>query len=150
MTVTKHNDCEQYELYNGGNTRLKILTELYHEYHAQGDTQKADSYRYQQVKFIAFTDDLDVLIKHMAENEERINMTFIDKARAIFQIRELYLQQNHCDKVSNRQLTEYIGQLGWSSVKHQAMTDLSFAFAQLEHVIIFFIFMLILQGILKI
>lgn len=135
LTVTKYADSEHYELYNGGNTRLKILTELYHEYDTQGDTQQANHYRYQQVNYVAFTNELDVLVKHMVENEERINMTFIDKARAIFQIKALYLAQNDTDKISNRQLTELITQLGWSSVKHQAMTELSFAFEKLDHVI---------------
>lgn len=135
LTVTKYADSEHYELYNGGNTRLKILTELYHEYDAQGDTPHANQYRYQQVNYVAFTNELDVLVKHMVENEERINMTFIDKARAIFQIKALYLAQNDTDKISNRQLTELITQLGWSSVKHQAMTELTFAFEKLDYVI---------------
>lgn len=135
LTVTKYPNNDKYELYNGGNTRLKILTELYQEYQQQGELDKANRYRYQSVKFVDFTDELDVLVKHMAENEERINMTFIDKARAIFQIKELYLQQHSNDDISNRQLADLISQLGWSSVKHQVMTELSFAFEKLDLVI---------------
>lgn len=135
LTVTKYPDSEQYELYNGGNTRLTILTELYHEYQENGDSETANRYRYQQVIYTAFTDELDVLVKHMVENEERINMTFIDKARAIFQIKALYLQQSQQDSISNRQLTEYITQLGWSGVRHQAMADMHFAFEKLDSVL---------------
>ncbi|MBR0573819.1 MULTISPECIES: ParB family protein [Pasteurellaceae] len=135
LTVTKYPNSNKYELYNGGNTRLKILIELYQEYQQKGELGKANTYRYQSVKFVEFTDELDVLVKHMAENEERINMTFIDKARAIFQIKELYLQQHNNEDISNRQLADFISQLGWSSVKHQVMTELSFAFEKLDLVI---------------
>ncbi|MGY0400154.1 MAG: hypothetical protein ACWIPH_09565, partial [Ostreibacterium sp.] len=66
--------------------RLKILTELTHEYNEDGDSNKANLIRFQQVIYQPYTNDLDVLVKHMAENEERINMTFIDKARAVFHL----------------------------------------------------------------
>ncbi len=136
LTVTKHHvDDEQYELYNGGNTRLRALTELYEEYTAEGNTEKANECRYQQVIYIPYTDDLDVLIKHMAENEERINMTFIDKARAVFQIRDMYLAQNDEDDISNNKLVKYIHSLGWTSVNQRAMTELTFAFEKLDGII---------------
>lgn len=135
LTITQFPQSEHYELCNGGNTRLKILNELYHEYQAQGDIAKADSFRYQDVKYAEFTNVLDILVKHMAENEERISMSFIDKARAVFQIKELCKEENNNQDLSNRQLAEYINQLGWTGVKHQAMTELCFAFEKLDCVI---------------
>lgn len=135
LQVTKWPECEQYELYNGGNTRRQILIELYHEFTENGELEKAQSIRYQQVIFTHYTDDLDILVKHMAENEERISMTFIDKARAVFKIKDIYLKQHSEEDISHRKLSGIISELGWSGVKQQAMTELSFAFEKLDDVI---------------
>ena len=79
LTVTRVPDQEQYSLYNGGNTRLSILKELYQEYKAEGNNEAAEKLRTQYCRFVPYTNDIDVLVKHMAENEEHSEMTFIDK-----------------------------------------------------------------------
>ncbi len=135
LTITKQPDAEKYELYSGGNTRLTILKELYDEYMAEDDTDKANEIRYQQCLYVPYTNDLDVLVKHMAENEERSNMTFIDKARAVFHIKSMYMQQENLENISNNKLVEYIHSLGWNSVYQQSMTELTFAFDKLDNAI---------------
>ena len=135
LTVTKVPEQEHFSLYNGGNTRLSILKELYQEYLAAGEDDKAEAIRMQQCRYVPYTDDLDVLVKHMAENEERSEMTYIDKARAVFQIRELYLKQNGEETVTARELSDFINSLGWTRVNHRIFTDLYFALDSLETVI---------------
>lgn len=135
LTITRVPGQERYSLYNGGNTRLSILKELYEEFTAKGDTHKADSLRFQTCRYVPWTDDLDSLVKQMAENEERSPMTFIDKARAVERIRQLYLHQFDVNEVSNRQLVKYIHGLGWNSINHPSMTELNFAFNELDAVI---------------
>ena len=135
LTVTKVPGQDHFSLYNGGNTRLSILKELYQEYLAAGEGDKAEAIRMQQCRYVPYTDDIDVLVRHMAENEERSNMTFIDKACAIFQIRELYLKQHGEESISNNKLVKFIHSLGWTSVNQQVMTELNFAFDQLQTVI---------------
>lgn len=135
LTITRVPGQERYSLYNGGNTRLSILKELYEEFTAEGETQKADALRYQTCRYVPWTDDLDSLVKQMAENEERSPMTFIDKARAVERIRQLYLHQFNVEEVSNRQLVKYIHGLGWNSVNQPSMTELKFAFQELDAVI---------------
>ena len=137
LTVTKVPGQEHFSLYNGGNTRLSILKELYQEYLAAGEDNKAEAIRFQQCRYVPYTDDIDVLVRHMAENEERSNMTFIDKARAVFQIRELYRNKHSVETVSSRELVEFIHSLGWTRVNQQVMTELNFAFDQLQTVIPF-------------
>ena len=132
LTVTKVPGQDYFSLYNGGNTRLSILKELYQEYLAAGEDDKAEAIRMQQCRYVPYTDDIDVLVRHMAENEERSNMTFLDKARAVFQIRELYLKQSGEETVSNNKLVKFIHSLGWTSVNQPIMTDLNFAFEQLQ------------------
>lgn len=132
LTVTKVPGQNHYSLYNGGNTRLSILKELYQEYLAAGEDDKAEAIRMQQCRYVPYTDDIDVLVRHMAENEERSNMTFLDKARAVFQVRELYLNKYGVETVSSRDLVEFIHSLGWTRVNQPIMTDLNFAFEQLQ------------------
>ena len=132
LTVTKVPGQNHFSLYNGGNTRLAILKELYQEYLAAGEDDKAEAIRMQQCRYVPYTDDIDVLVRHMAENEERSNMTFIDKARAVFQVRELYLNKYGVETVSSRDLVEFIHSLGWTRVNQPIMTDLNFAFEQLQ------------------
>ena len=135
LTVTKVPGQSHFSLYNGGNTRLAILQELYQEYLAAGEDDKAEAIRMQQCRYVPYTDDLDVLVKHMAENEERSEMTYIDKARAVFQIRELYLKQNGEETVTARELSDFINSLGWTRINHRIFTDLYFALDSLETVI---------------
>ena len=135
LTVTKVPGQNHFSLYNGGNTRLAILKELYQEYLAAGEDDKAEAIRMQQCRYVPYTDDLDVLVKHMAENEERSDMTFIDKARAVFQIREIYLRQRGEESVSSRDLASFIRSLGWTRINQQVMTELNFALDFLEKVI---------------
>ena len=135
LTVTRVPGNERYSLYNGGNTRLTILKELYDEYLDAGETEKAEQLRHQQCRFVPYTDDLDSLIKQVAENDERSPMTLIDKARAVFQIREMYLKHYKVDDVSDSKLVKYIHSLGWTSINRQSVLELSFAFDALESVI---------------
>lgn len=135
LTITRIPGQERYSLYNGGNTRLSILKELYAEYRAEGEDEKAEALRFQDCRYVPWTDDLDSLVKQMAENEERSPMTFIDKARAIYQIREIYLAQHQVEEVSNRELVKYIHKLGWTSINHPSMTEFAFAFDELESVL---------------
>ena len=132
LTVTKVPGQEHYSLYNGGNTRLSILKELYQEYLAAGEGDKAEAIRMQQCRYVPYTDDIDVLVRHMAENEERSDMTFADKARAVFQIRELYLKQSDEENVSNNKLVKFIHSLGWTSINQPMMTELNFVLEELE------------------
>ena len=135
LTVTKVPGQDHFTLYNGGNTRLSILKELYQEYLAAGEGDKAEAIRMQQCRYVPYTDDIDVLVRHMAENEERSDMTFADKARAVFQIRELYLKQSGEESVSNNKLVKFIHSLGWTSINQPMMTELNFVLDELEKVI---------------
>lgn len=135
LTVTRKPGQERYSLFNGGNTRLSILKELLAEYLHDNDEEKARNIQFQQCIYKPYTNDLDVLVKHMAENEERSDMTFIDKARAVFQIRQLYLQQTGEETISFRQLVDHIHSLGWKRLHFQTMPELSYAYENLQDVL---------------
>ena len=56
LTVTKVPGQEHFSLYHGGNTRLSILKELYQEYLAAGEDDKAEAIRFQQCRYVPYTD----------------------------------------------------------------------------------------------
>lgn len=105
LTVTKRPGEAGYTLYNGGNTRLKILKELYKE---TGEEQ----FYYIDCRFMPFTTDSEIMIKHMIENETRGGMLLIDKAKAAYKIKLLYEEETG-EKLSLRRLADVMGEKGW-------------------------------------
>lgn len=109
LTVTKRPGEAGYTLYNGGNTRLKILKELW--------TQTQDEkYFVQDCRLIKWHSDSETLIRHMIENEVRGDMLLIDKALAATQIKTLHEQETG-ETLSIRRLSELLNQEGWQIKK---------------------------------
>ena len=82
LPITRRPSDAHYIIGKGGNTRLKILGELYEE---TGDQ------RFYNVRcdFTPWVSDTDVLIAHLSENEHRGELVFIDRARGVRQLRTL-------------------------------------------------------------
>ena len=85
--ITKRPNANKYVLAQGGNTRLKIVKELYEE---TGDS------RFSQMPCIytEYTNDENILIAHLIENEQRADMSFWDKVSAYAELRDLFQQQS--------------------------------------------------------
>ncbi|EJM8622161.1 ParB family protein [Proteus mirabilis] len=81
--VTKEPDSSVYIFSDGGNTRYQILSELWQE------TQDERFFRL-HVLFKPWPGRLECLIGHLAENEVRGELTFLEKARGICEARTLY------------------------------------------------------------
>ena len=81
--VTKEPDSSVYIFSDGGNTRYQILSELWQE------TQDERFFRL-HVLFKPWVGRLECLIGHLAENEVRGELTFLEKARGICEARTLY------------------------------------------------------------
>ena len=95
LLVTKRPGEERYFPKMGGNTRIRILKELYAE---SGDEQ----YFWISCKFQPFTSEADLLIGHLAENDNRADYIFLDRARGIRAIRE----QFEADGVEDEELSQ--------------------------------------------
>ncbi|MDD5395365.1 MAG: hypothetical protein PHE17_20265, partial [Thiothrix sp.] len=65
-----------YTIYKGGNTRLRVLKELWAE-------TKDQRFLKVRCEFHPFVSDTDALIAHLRENDLRGGMTFIDRALAV-------------------------------------------------------------------
>lgn len=106
LTVTKRPGDSGHTLYNGGNTRLKILKELYKE-------TRDDQFYYIDCRFMPFTSDSDIVTRHMIENESRGEMLLVDKAMAAYQIKTLHEQETG-ENLSLRTLSDLLAKRGWA------------------------------------
>ncbi|EAM8731511.1 hypothetical protein B0T92_19010 [Salmonella enterica] len=105
--VTKNPDIpgSPYIFSDGGNTRYAILRELYEE------TQDASFYRF-HVLFKPWPGRLECLVGHLAENDVRGDLTFIDKALGIKKARAIH-EETLGRTVTLRELSELLGQQGY-------------------------------------
>ncbi|EQA4238507.1 ParB family protein [Serratia marcescens] len=94
-----------YFFSDGGNTRYAILSELWQE------TGEDRFYRFSCV-FKPWPGRLSCVIGHLAENEVRGDLTFIEKAFGIKQARQLFEEQLG-KTVSLRELSALLGESGY-------------------------------------
>ena len=118
---------DQFMISGGGNTRLAILHELREE---TGDP------RFQSHRFIYETwkSESSNGIAHLIENNERGEMTLIDKARAIFDAKSL-LEAETGNQYTNRKLVDVLKKAGLSSVYSTLINTYAFALETLYLVI---------------
>ncbi|EGB0710795.1 ParB family protein [Salmonella enterica] len=105
--VTKNPDIpgSPYIFSDGGNTRYAILRELFAE------TQDERFYRFHAL-FKPWPGRLECLVGHLAENDVRGDLTFIDKALGIKKARAIH-EEMLGRTVTLRELSELLGQQGY-------------------------------------
>jgi|GEM_PF-4371162 len=111
MVVTKRPNDEHYIPAAGGNTRLRILKELWRE-------TREDRFKTVEALFRPWVSEEWVLISHLIENELRGEMQFIDKARCIVRLRK-DLEEKSAGPVSERQFSDYLNNLGFPVSRRQ-------------------------------
>jgi ParB family protein of integrating conjugative element (PFGI_1 class) len=111
LVVTRRPGGERYMLRFGGNTRLMILRELLAE---TGDP----SFQAADCQFLPWTDEADVLVGHLIENETRGELLFIEKARAVHEAVQL-IQAEQSTALRQRQLVEVLRGRGYQI--HQSL-----------------------------
>lgn len=110
--ITQRPGDDYYIILDGGNTRLQALYELFKETQDlrfwsiecvfkpwQGDAEDINS-------------KLNLLIGHLAENDVRGDLTFIEKALGIREAKALY-EQKYNEYFSHRKLAETLGEQGY-------------------------------------
>ncbi len=103
--ITRKNPADPYMIKDGGNTRLAILKELWEE------TRDTRFYNL-DCMFHPWTNDLDILVGHMVENEARGSMLFIERAVAANSIKQK-IEAEENTTLSVRELSRRITELGW-------------------------------------
>ncbi|EDR5076986.1 hypothetical protein GS039_001468 [Salmonella enterica] len=105
--VTRNPDLpgSPYIFSDGGNTRYAVLRELFAE------TQDERFYRFHAL-FKPWPGRLECLVGHLAENDVRGDLTFIDKALGIKKARAIH-EEALGRAVSLRELSDLLGQQGY-------------------------------------
>ena len=106
LVITRRPGAGDYIVHSGGNTRLKVLKELFAE---SGDP------RYAEVPclFRSWRSESAVLLAHLRENDIRGSLSFIDKARAVMAARQLFQEERGLKEISLRMLESELAKLGY-------------------------------------
>jgi ParB family protein of integrating conjugative element (PFGI_1 class) len=107
LLVTMRPDEENYIVHAGGNTRLQILKELF-------ETTGNERFLWVDCMVVEWTCESTVLLAHMRENELRGDLTFIDKAQAVFDARRLITEELGVGDISDRELEKHLHSRGYS------------------------------------
>lgn len=120
-TITRRPGEQHYIIRNGGNTRLAILRELWSE------TKEERFYRIACL-FKPWTErgEIIALTGHLAENDLRGNLTFIEKALGVEKAREFYERENSGEKISLRDLSDRLTTDGYTA-SHGLLSQMSSA-----------------------
>jgi ParB family protein of integrating conjugative element (PFGI_1 class) len=97
--ITRRPGDECYIIRNGGNTRLQILQELWRETHDER------FYRIQCL-FRPWQSETSVLVGHLAENEVRGNLSFVEKAIGIKKLKDMYEDEAKGKKITQAELVK--------------------------------------------
>ncbi len=121
LSITRRPGSDRYMLYMGGNTRLKILQELYSE------TQDP-AYLMVKCVFVEWKSEADTLSAHLVENEARADTTFFEKARGVSMLKS-EIERERDTPLSLAQLSDETGRLG---MRRATSTLIEYLFA-VEH-----------------
>ncbi len=105
LVVTQRPDQTDYLVHAGGNTRLRILKELFAE---------TDEPRFGTVACVVrpWTREADVLLAHLKENDLRGELTFLDKAVAVADAKRL-LEAEGTAELTQARLAEVLTRSGY-------------------------------------
>jgi ParB family protein of integrating conjugative element (PFGI_1 class) len=106
LVVTQRPQATDYIVHTGGNTRLLVLQELLDE---TGDARFARI----PCLFRPWRRESDVLLAHLRENDLRGNLTFIDKARAVLDSKQLFEKDLGAKEISLRRLEAELAKAGY-------------------------------------
>lgn len=108
LVVTQRPGDTDYMTYAGGNTRLRAIKELYAE---TGDA----AFYHLPCLVKPWQCESDVLLAHLRENDLRADLTFIDRAQAVFDLKQLLEKELGTQALSQRQLQVLLKERGYSA-----------------------------------
>ena len=107
LIVTQRPGEERYVVHAGGNTRLRILKELFA---ASNDPE----FGMVNCILVPWNSESTVLLAHLRENDLRGELNFIDKAVAVCALEELLSDELNCDKLTIRHLQDVLRDRGYT------------------------------------
>ena len=105
LVVTRRPGETDYVMHAGGNTRLRILSELF---------AQTGERRFGTVACVVrpWTREADVLLAHLKENDLRGELTFLDKALSVADAKR-FLQEETADELTQAALSYVLTQRGY-------------------------------------
>ncbi len=119
LVVTCRPGETDYVVGAGGNTRLHILQALYQE-------TSDERFRWVDCLFKPWHQESDVLLAHLRENDLRGGLSFIDKAQAVFEAKQLLEEEMGIDDLSQRRLETILRDRGYS-LSHGLISQMGYA-----------------------
>ncbi len=119
LVVTRRPGETDYIVGAGGNTRLHILQALYQD---TGD----ERFYWVDCLFKPWNRESDVLLAHLRENDLRSGLSFIDKARAVFDAKRLLEEETGTADISQRRLETLLRERGFS-LSHGLISQMGYA-----------------------
>lgn len=110
--VTKRPSDDFYTIADGGNTRLQALKELFEETHEPRFWSIDCVFKPWQGEADDITSRIDTLVGHLAENEVRGELSFIEKALGVRDVKALY-EEKFQENFSHRKLAEMLTEQGY-------------------------------------
>ena len=123
LTITRRPDAPRYMIAAGGNTRLQAVKALWKE---TGD----ERYRSIHCLFRPWQGDTKTLVAHLKENDVRGDLSFIDRARGLTQLKAL-IETESGQSFSLREFSAFLGEQGYS-VSHPVLISIGYAVQSLE------------------
>lgn len=124
LTITRRPGDEKYIIRRGGNTRLEIMSMLYHE---TGDQR----FGIIDCLFMPWTSESDCIVGHLNENTSQGRMTLIDKARGYRQFKLEYEKEHGVEALGQRKLADLLKEKG-SSINTSLLGIMNYALDVLE------------------
>jgi ParB family protein of integrating conjugative element (PFGI_1 class) len=119
LVITCRPGETDYVVHAGGNTRLRILQELYEE---TGD----EAFYRVHCLYRTWNHESDVLLAHLRENDLRGGLSFIDKAQAVLDAKQLLEAEMGIDSLSQRRLETILRDRGYS-LSHGLISQMGYA-----------------------
>jgi ParB family protein of integrating conjugative element (PFGI_1 class) len=120
IKVTQRPGSSRYVVAAGGNSRLGVMKELHQE------TQQ-DRFAAIPAQFVAYKSELELLVQHIIENEQRYEMSFWDKACAL----DALASDMGIPNLSLRELSDKFLEVG-VVVSHGKLSEFIFATTKLK------------------
>lgn len=113
FNITRRPGDEKFMIESGGNTRLRILRELYQE---TGD----ETFNQVHCLFVPWKSESHVLTAHLIENELRGDMTLIDKAYAVRELKT-QLETEQQSPLSRSEFVKIAKEMGFKISRRHAI-----------------------------
>ncbi len=123
LTITRRPDAPRYMIAAGGNTRLQAVKALWKE---TGE----ERYRLIHCLYRPWQGDTKTLVAHLKENDVRGDLSFIDRARGLTQLKAL-TETESGQSFSLREFSAFLGEQGYS-VSHPVLISIGYAVQSLE------------------